>query len=52
MSAILLDGKSLAGKSEAELLQRVDALKGKSGGKTPILATIPVSYTHLRAHET
>ena len=53
MSAILLDGKSLAGKSEAELLQRVDALKGKSGGKTPILATIlvgddPASATYVK----
>ena len=53
MSAILLDGKSLAGKSEAELLQRVELLKEKSGGKTPILATIlvgddPASATYVK----
>ena len=53
MSAMLLDGKSLAGKSEAELLQRVEALKAKSGGKTPILATIlvgddPASATYVK----
>jgi len=53
MSAIVLDGKSLASKSEAELLQRVEALKDKSGGKTPILATIlvgedPASATYVK----
>ena len=53
MSAILLDGKSLASKSESELLQRVEALKAKSDGKTPILATIlvgndPASATYVK----
>ncbi len=53
MSAIVLDGKSLASKSESELLQRVEALKAKSDGKTPILATIlvgddPASATYVK----
>ncbi len=53
MSAIVLDGKSLASQSEAELLQRVEALKARSGGKTPILATIlvgddPASATYVK----
>ncbi len=53
MSALVLDGKALAAQTEAELLQRVDALKAKSGGKTPILATIlvgddPASATYVK----
>lgn len=53
MSALVLDGKSLAAQSEAELLGRVEAMKDKSGGKTPILATIlvggdPASATYVR----
>jgi methylenetetrahydrofolate dehydrogenase (NADP+)/methenyltetrahydrofolate cyclohydrolase len=53
MSALVLDGKSLAAKTEAELLARVERLKEKSGGKTPILATIlvgddPASATYVR----
>jgi methylenetetrahydrofolate dehydrogenase (NADP+)/methenyltetrahydrofolate cyclohydrolase len=53
MSALVLDGKSLAAQTEAELLQRVAALKDKSGGKTPILATIlvgddPASATYVK----
>ena len=40
MPALILDGKTLAADTEAQLLQRVEALKEKSGGKTPILATI------------
>lgn len=53
MSAQVLDGKSLAAQSEAELLERVEQLKAKSGGKTPILATIlvgddPASATYVK----
>ena len=53
MSALVLDGKSLAAKTEAELLQRVENLKEKSNGKTPILATIlvgddPASATYVK----
>ena len=53
MSALVLDGKALAAQTESELLERVEALKKKSGGKTPILATIlvgddPSSATYVR----
>ena len=53
MSALVLDGKSLAAQTEAELLARVDKLKEKSGGQTPILATIlvgddPASATYVK----
>ncbi len=53
MAALVLDGKALAAQSEAELLARVDALKARSGGKTPILATIlvgedPASATYVK----
>jgi methylenetetrahydrofolate dehydrogenase (NADP+)/methenyltetrahydrofolate cyclohydrolase len=53
MSALVLDGKTLAAKTEAELLQRVESLKEKSKGKTPILATIlvgddPASATYVK----
>lgn len=53
MSALVLDGKTLAAQTEAELLQRVEALKSKSAGKTPILATIlvgddPASATYVK----
>ena len=52
MSALLLDGKSLAKKTEAELTERVTALQSSSGGRTPILATIlvgddPASATYV-----
>jgi methylenetetrahydrofolate dehydrogenase (NADP+)/methenyltetrahydrofolate cyclohydrolase len=52
-SALVLDGKSLAAQTEADLLARVEKLKEKSGGKTPILATIlvgddPASATYVR----
>lgn len=52
MTAIILDGKALAKESEAELARRVAALKEKSGGQTPILATIlvgadPASATYV-----
>ncbi len=53
MTATVLDGKEVAQQTEAELLQRVTALKAKSGGKTPILATIlvgddPASATYVK----
>jgi hypothetical protein len=53
MSALVLDGKSLAAQTEAELLARVERLKVNSGGKTPILATIlvgndPASATYVK----
>lgn len=53
MSALVLDGKALAAATEEALLARVEQLKEKSGGKTPILATIlvgddPASATYVR----
>ena len=53
MSALVLDGKSLAAQTEAELLARVEKLKEISGGKAPILATIlvgddPASATYVK----
>ena len=53
MPALVLDGKALAAQSEQQLSQRVEALKEKSGGKTPILATIlvgadPASATYVK----
>lgn len=52
MSALVLDGKALAQKTETELSQRVAALKAKTG-RTPILATIlvgddPASATYVK----
>lgn len=49
----MLDGKKLAGESEEQIRQRVQALKAKSGGATPILATIlvgddPSSATYVK----
>lgn len=53
MPATLLDGKQLAQQSEADLSQRVTALKAKSHGTAPILATIlvgddPASATYVK----
>ena len=53
MSAMVLDGKALAEKTEQELSQRVAALKASSNGQTPILATIlvgddPASATYVK----
>lgn len=50
---ILLDGKSLAALRERELRARVDLLKARNGGQTPILATIlvgedPSSATYVQ----
>lgn len=53
MSAMVLDGKALAQKTEQELSQRVQQLKQRSNGQTPILATIlvgadPASATYVK----
>ncbi len=53
MAALVLDGQALAAATEAELLERVESLKQKSDGKTPILATIlvgddPASATYVK----
>lgn len=53
MSALILDGKSLSATTEAELSERVAALKAKNGGQAPILATIlvggdPASATYVK----
>jgi methylenetetrahydrofolate dehydrogenase (NADP+)/methenyltetrahydrofolate cyclohydrolase len=53
MSALIMDGKALAQKTEEELSARVTALKEKSNGQTPILATIlvgadPASATYVK----
>lgn len=53
MSALVLDGKALAAQWEQQLSERVAALKEKSGGKLPILATIlvgadPASATYVK----
>ncbi len=53
MSALILDGKALAAQWEQQLSDRVANLKEKSGGKTPILATIlvgadPASATYVK----
>lgn len=49
----ILDGKTLSKSTEAELAQRVEALKKANGGRTPILATIlvgddPASATYVK----
>lgn len=53
MAAIVMDGKALARQMEGELAIRVKAIKEKSPGRTPILATIlvgedPASATYVR----
>jgi methylenetetrahydrofolate dehydrogenase (NADP+)/methenyltetrahydrofolate cyclohydrolase len=53
MSAQVLDGKSLAIQTEAELTQRVARLKQANAGRAPILATIlvgadPASATYVK----
>lgn len=50
---IILDGKTLARSTEAEIAERVAALKARNGGRTPILATIlvgadPASMTYTK----
>ncbi len=51
--AIILDGKKVAEQTEADIRQRVTALRARSGGVTPILATLLVgddssSATYVR----
>lgn len=53
MTGIVLDGKALAQQIESELAIRVQRIKDKSNGKSPILATIlvgddPASATYVR----
>ena len=53
MSALVLDGKALATKTEQELSQRVELLKAATNGQAPILATIlvgddPASATYVK----
>ncbi len=53
MSALILDGKHVAQLTETELSQRVAALKERSGGRTPVLATLlvgddPASATYVK----
>lgn len=53
MSALILDGKAVAAKTEQELSARVTTLKARSNGQTPILATIlvgddPASATYVK----
>ena len=50
---LVLDGKALAKQTEAELLARVENMRVKGGGRTPILATIlvgadPASATYVK----
>ena len=53
MPALILDGKEVSQRSESELSERVAALKMKSDGRTPVLATIlvgadPASATYVK----
>ena len=53
MPATLLDGKHVAQLTEANLTERVAALKAKTGDRTPVLATIlvgddPASATYVK----
>lgn len=53
MTALILDGKALAQRFEEEMRARVETLKQKAGGHTPILATIlvgddPASATYVK----
>lgn len=53
MTALLLDGKYVAQLTEANLTERVAALKAKTGNRAPVLATIlvgddPASATYVR----
>jgi len=53
MTAVVLDGKSLAKQIETELAARVERIATRTGGKVPVLATIlvgedPASVTYVR----
>ena len=52
-SALVLDGKAVAAKTEQELSLRVQTLQQSAQGRTPILATIlvgddPASATYVK----
>ena len=56
MTALILDGKALSLKSEADLSSRVAAIKEKNNGQAPILATIlvgadPASATYVKMNQ-
>ena len=53
MTAVILDGKKVAQLTEEQLSRRVETLKEKSDGRTPVLATIlvgddPASATYVK----
>lgn len=53
MAAIVLDGKALARRIESELAVRVQRIKDRTNGKSPVLATIlvgddPASATYVK----
>lgn len=53
MGAMVLEGKELAGRFEADMAQRVEHLRAESGGRYPVLATLlvgadPASATYVR----
>ena len=53
MTAVILDGKHVAQLTEEQLSARVETLKAKSDGRTPVLATIlvgddPASATYVK----
>lgn len=53
MSALVLDGRTLAAQTETQLSQRVAAIKAANSAQTPILATIlvgddPASATYVK----
>ena len=53
MTAVVLDGKHVAKLTEESLQLRVEGLKEKSGGRTPVLATVlvgddPASATYVK----
>lgn len=53
MSALVLDGKHVAKLTEEALATRVEGLKARSGGRTPVLATVlvgddPASATYVK----
>ncbi|MCH1493394.1 MAG: bifunctional methylenetetrahydrofolate dehydrogenase/methenyltetrahydrofolate cyclohydrolase FolD [Luminiphilus sp.] len=53
MTALVLDGKHVAKLTEEALSTRVEALKERSGGRTPVLATVlvgddPASATYVK----
>ena len=49
MNALLLEYDSVHGRFPNEIIVKGDTI---DAGRGPIKVTAPVSYTHLRAHET